>query len=152
MLLHCLFIKYARDRGVQIQHYQEDNGIFKSKEWVLECQLNRQRITYAGVWGHHQNGVAERRIIVLQDLTCTQLIHANQRWPASINAHLWPYAIRLACTAWNESLNMKDSSHIRPEQAFTKVKVKHTFEKSVPFGCPVYVLAQPMQDVGHHNK
>ena len=71
------FEKYARDRGVQIQHYHADNGIFKIKAWVLDCQLSRQRITYAGVGAHHQNGVAERRIRVLQDLTRTQLILAK---------------------------------------------------------------------------
>ena len=146
------FEKYARYRGVQIQHYHADKGIFKSKLWVLDCQLSRQRITYAGVGAHHQNGVSKRKIRVLQDLNCTQLIHANQRWPAAINAHMWPYALRLTCAAWNESLNMKDSAQLSPEQAFTKVKANHTFENSVPFGCPVYVLEQPMQDGGHQHK
>ena len=47
------FEKYARDRGVQIHNYHVDNGTFKSKAWVLDCQLRRQRITYAGVGAHH---------------------------------------------------------------------------------------------------
>ena len=47
---------------------------------------------------------------------------------------------------------MKYSAQCIPEQAFTKVKLNHTFENSVPFGCPVYVLAQPMQDGGHQHK
>ena len=47
---------------------------------------------------------------------------------------------------------MKDSAHLSPEQAFTKVKVNHTFKNTVPFGCPLYVLAQPMHDGGHQNK
>ena len=68
------------------------------------------------------------------------------------HAHLWPYALRLACTEWNKSPNMKDSAQLIPEQAFTKVKVNNTFENSVLFGCPVYVLAQKMQDGGHQNK
>ena len=75
------FEKYARDRVVQTQHYHADNGIFNRKMWVLDCQLSRQRIAYAGVGAHHQNGVAKQRIRVLQDRTRTQLIHANQRWP-----------------------------------------------------------------------
>ena len=109
------FKKYARDRGVQIQYYQTDNRIFKSKAWVLDFQISTQRIPYAGVGSHHQNGVAEQRIRVLQDLTRTQLINDNQRWPAAINAHLWTYAIRLACAAWNKIPNMKDSSQLSPE-------------------------------------
>ena len=44
---------------------------------------------------------------------------------------------------------MPSSALNRP---FTKVKVNHAFENSVPFGCPVYVLAQPMQDGGHQHK
>ena len=146
------FEKYTRDREVQIQHYHADNEIFKSKACVLDCQLSRKRITYAGVGAHHQNGVAKQRIRVLQDLTCTQLIHANQRWLAAINAHLWPYALWSACAAWNESPNMKDSAQISPEQDFTKVKMNHTFGKIVPLGCLVYVLAQPMQYGGHQHK
>ena len=43
------FEKYARD----IQHYHADNGIFKSKVWVLDFQLSRKRITFAGVGAHH---------------------------------------------------------------------------------------------------
>ena len=68
------FKKYARDMGVQIQHYHADNGISKIKAWVLDCQLIRQRITYAGVGAHQQNGISERRIRVLQDITRAQLI------------------------------------------------------------------------------
>ena len=47
---------------------------------------------------------------------------------------------------------MKDSSQLSPEQVFTKVKVNHTFENSVQFRCPVYVLAHIMQDGGHQHK
>ena len=47
---------------------------------------------------------------------------------------------------------MKDSTKLSPDEAFTKLKVNHTFENSVPLGCPVYVLAKPMQDVGHQHK
>ena len=47
---------------------------------------------------------------------------------------------------------MKYSAQISPEQAFTKVKVNKKIEKSVPFGCPVYVLAQPMQYGEHQHK
>ena len=53
------FEKNARDRGVQIQNYHADNRIFKSKAWVLDCELIRQKITYAGVEAHQKNGVPE---------------------------------------------------------------------------------------------
>ena len=47
---------------------------------------------------------------------------------------------------------MKDSAQLSPEQAFTKLNVNHTFENSVPFECPMYVLAHPMQDGGNQHK
>ena len=90
------FEQHARDSGVQVERYHADNGVFKAKLWVNECKARGQRLTYAGVGAHHQNGVAESRIRVLQDLTRAQLAHAAHRWPTAISANLWPYAMRVA--------------------------------------------------------
>ena len=32
------FEQYAENRGVRVQAYHADNGIFKAKKWVEECQ------------------------------------------------------------------------------------------------------------------
>ena len=32
------FEKYAVNRGVTVQGYHADNGIFKAKKWIEECQ------------------------------------------------------------------------------------------------------------------
>ena len=32
------FEKYAANRGVTVQAYDTDNGIFKAKKWIEECQ------------------------------------------------------------------------------------------------------------------
>ena len=32
------FEQYAANRGVRVQAYHADNGIFKAKKWIEECQ------------------------------------------------------------------------------------------------------------------
>ena len=53
------FEKYAANRGVMIQAYHADNGIFKAKKWMEECHQQKQNLTFAGVNAHHQNGIAK---------------------------------------------------------------------------------------------
>ena len=66
--------------------------------------------------------------------------------------HLWPYALRMANDAINETPNMKDKSGRSPIQLFSNTEV-HTHEKHwAPFGCPVYVLSSQLQSGVIHNK
>lgn len=90
------FEHYANTNGIDIKHYHADNGVFKATKWVANCHSQRQSISYAAVGAHHQNGVAERRIRVLKDMTRTQLLHAQERWPQAISAYIWPYALHIA--------------------------------------------------------
>ena len=53
------FEKYAANRGVTIQAYHADNGIFKAKKWMEECHQQKQNLTFAGVNAHHQNSIAK---------------------------------------------------------------------------------------------
>ena len=53
------FEKYAANRGVMVQAYHADNGIFKAKKWIEECQRQKQNLSFAGVNTHHQNGIAK---------------------------------------------------------------------------------------------
>ena len=78
------FEQYALARGVTVRAYHADNGIFKAKEWVDECNKHGQPLTFAGVNAHHQNGLAERRIRELQELARSELIHASRRWPNAV--------------------------------------------------------------------
>ena len=54
-----VFEKYAANQGVTIQAYHANNGIFKAKKWIEECQQQQQNLTFAGVNAHNQNGLAE---------------------------------------------------------------------------------------------
>jgi hypothetical protein len=101
---------------------------------------------------HHQNGVAERHIRKLQELTCTSLIHANRHWPKCITAHLWPYALRMASNAFNHVPNLKGQGKQTPIQLFSKTQVQTDLKHFHPFGCPVYVLRNELQKQAPFHK
>ena len=70
------FQQHSLDRGVIIKAYHADNGIFKANDWQQACRNERQRLTFSGVNAHFTNGLAEKRIRDLQDLTRTELIYS----------------------------------------------------------------------------
>ena len=146
------FEEHARNSGIKIQHYHADNGVFKARPWVEDCHKKHQRITYAGVGAHHQNGVAERRIRVLQDLARAQMAHASQRWPEAMAANLWPYAIRIANQEWNQAPNPREILMRSAYQLFHKTDTQRNAKHSIPFGCPVYVLKDQLQQRAPFHK
>ena len=105
-----LFERKAASMGHNIKHYHADNGIFASQAWRSHCIANNQGLSFAGVGAHHQNGIAENKIRLLQSQARTMLIHAAKRWPDAVTANLWPYAIRMANESSNElpSLAFRD--------------------------------------------
>ena len=146
------FEKYALDRGVKVQNYHADNGIFRAHIWVNACRSNGQGLTFAAVNAHHQNGIAERRIRELQELARTMLIHATKRWPNVAEANLWPYAIRMANDVFNETPSFQDASRRSPLQIFANTNIHPNPKHWKPFGCPVYVLDSALQTTGIHHK
>jgi hypothetical protein len=103
-----------------------------------------QTMSYSGVGAHHQNGIVEKRIRGLQDLTRTSLLYASTRWPDAVNMYLWPYAL----LKYNASLNCTDhtKNEETPIEKFTGVKVQPSKHNGHPFGCPTYVLGGPLQN------
>ena len=68
------------------------------------------------------------------------LAHANRRWPAVINAHLWPYAVRQANELQNATPNVgKGKNGLTPFELFSGSRVRPNVTDWKPFGCPVYV-------------
>ena len=74
------FEAFCKQHGIKVRGYHADNGIFKAKDWVNDCKVKQQSLTFTGVNVHHNNGRAERRIRLLQDLSRSMLIHADRRW------------------------------------------------------------------------
>lgn len=139
------FERLAASYGVAVQHYHADNGTFAAKGWIDACHLKKQTISFAGVYAHHQNGKAEVRIKHLQDLARTSLIHAAKRWPEAINAHLWPYAFRMANLSINATPWLGDPKKRSPQEMFSGSQVDNNPKHWHHFGCPVFVLDKEVQ-------
>ena len=147
------FEQYAENRGVRVQAYHADNGIFKAKKWVEECRQRKQDLTFAGVNAHHQNGIAERRIRELQETTRAMLIHATKRWPGIVTIRLWPYAIRMANQSYNATLLNSHTNKQSPNKIFDNSAVDINPKHWKPFRCPTYVLKSELQGAtGIHPK
>lgn len=147
------FEETAKQNGVDVIAYHADNGIFRANKWVKECKNLGQRLTFAGVNAHHANGLAERRIRSLQDLARAMLIHQHRRWQMAATAHLWPFALRMANDAINETPNLKDKLGRSPAQLFSGSGVQTNTKHWIPFGCPAYVVDNALQSgKGIYNK
>ena len=129
----------CKQHGVSIEGYHADNGVFCAHQWMDECRRRRQNLSFAGVGAHHTNAKVERRIRYLQDRARSMLIHAQKKWGLAGMVHLWPYAVRLANDAINESANMQDVEKYSPLQIFAGTEVNVNCKHWKPFGCPVYV-------------
>jgi len=143
------FERFSEARGVRIEHYHCDNGIFASRAFREEVQRSGQTMSFCGVGAHHQNGVAERRIQDLSDSARAMLAHASHRNPA-ITANLWPYALRHA--SYVRRLLPRDGHSKSPEEFFTGAPVRPTTRHLHSFGCPVYVLKGALQSGGTQPK
>ena len=137
--------QYAASQGVAIKSYHADNGIFKANGWVDNCKQKQQSITFAGVNTHHQNGIAERRIRLIQDQAQSIMIYAKSRWPEGISMALWPYATILASNSVNNTPSLQDEKRRTPLQIFSKSEVMINPKHHRPFGCLVYVLNRALQ-------
>ena len=93
---------------------------------------------------HFQSGVAERRIRELQETARACLLHAQHRWKEAVNPHLWPYAVRTACSVYNEAPTKRMKRC--PCEVFSGSKVMPNPNAWMPFGCPVYVLDDALQN------
>jgi hypothetical protein len=138
------FERYSNSHGVKILHYHADNGRFAENKWTEHVKASSQTMSFSGVNAHHQNGVAERRIRHLQDQARTMLIHAQKRWPQAVDAHLWPYALRMANDVHNSTISNKDKNQA-PINLFSKSNVQVNLKHFFTFGCPVYVLDSALQ-------
>ena len=140
------FELYARDRGVQIKRYHADNGRFVDNAWKEGLAQENQSITYCGVNAHWQNGIAERRIRDLKEQARTMLLHAEHHWPEATSTSLWPYALRTPSQVFNDAPTLKgDHKDQTPRELFTRMRISAEVRHHHTFGCPVYVLASPLQ-------
>ena len=108
-------------------------------------------MTYATVSAHHQNGIAERKIRLVQDLTWSMLLDAAMRWPQAISPVLWLYAARLAQHWLNNTPSMTRPDRKTPLEAVAQAPINRD-ARSVPFRCPVYATEQAVAEGKPHQK
>ena len=123
-------------------HYHADNGRFADTLFLRDIDEQRQEISYCGVNAHFQNGVAEKRIRDLQDMTRTALLHASARWPSAMSNCLWPYALRMANDSLISSPRRLDGRSA--VSVFSLADVSPKLTTFHPFGCPVYALSSEL--------
>ena len=140
----------AHHSGVKIKSYRADNGIFKAGEFRLDMDKQNQQITYCGVGAHHQNGLAERYIRIMVERARTCLLNAHARNDVKIPMELWTFAMRHVTNQWNATPR-RNLNWLTPDEVWNGIgrrlnkKTKH-FKHFHPFGCPVYVLNEALQD------
>jgi len=139
------FETHMASMGITIKAYHADNGIFRAHKWMDACKNNSQRLTFAGVNAHHQNGIAERRIRELQEMARTMMVHANRKWTNCFSTMLWPYAIRMANHVYNNAPLHSHEGQSTPLQVASKTSVEVNRKHFKTFGCPVYVLNRNLQ-------
>ena len=137
------FERSAEQRGVKILHYHVDNRRFADNAFINDCKTQGQGLSYCGVNAHFQKGVAERRIRDLQEQTRTSMLYAMSKWKKMILICLWPYAMRHANDVANATPKKGEESS--PLEKFSGVKVAPKLRHFHAFGCPTYVLDNPIQ-------
>jgi hypothetical protein len=135
----------SKEVKVQVKSYLADNGRFAENKFMAAVKESGQTITFCGVNAHFQNAVAERRIRTLQDQTRTMFIHAQHRWPKAVDAHLWPYALRVANEVHNSTPTIGREDPKSPFELFARSEVSPNLNHFQPFGCLVFFLDNKMQ-------
>jgi hypothetical protein len=131
---------FASTYGVKVSHYHADNGRFADNAFRQDLERNNQ--TISAVNAHWQNGIAEKHIRDLTENDRNMLLFAQRRWSDAIRANLWPYALRMANTVFN-NVPLKGALQ-SPFEAFSGIKVQPQLRFFHHFGCPVYVLKGPL--------
>ena len=80
------FEKFAFNHGVTPILYLTDSGAFKANKFVQHLRDHNQKIQYCGTNAHHQNGVAERAITTIYNMSRALLLHASIHWKHGIDA------------------------------------------------------------------
>jgi hypothetical protein len=137
------FERWCRSHDVIVKHYHADNGRFADNKFLSAVAMSGQTISFCGVNAHFQNGKAEHRIRLLQDLARTQLLHAMARWPVAISTHLWPYAITNVSNCHNDQ-KKRDEAVTRIEK-FMDSDIHPNLKNHHHICVPIYVLDNDLQ-------
>ncbi len=103
-------------------------------------------MSFCGVNGQFQNGIAEKRIGDLTERARTSLLHAMNRWPSAIAINLWPHALRFANDVCNAAPRLKNGR--TPLELFSGTPLRPQVPNDHPPFCPAHVLHSGFQEGG----
>ena len=116
------FERMCLSYGVKVTSFISDNGsAFSSNEFVSDIINRGQDARYSGVGAHHHNGIAERAILTISNMSRTMMLHAAVRWPDLANSSLWPQAMEYAAYIYNHTPKME--SGVAPIDIFSRTTV-----------------------------
>ena len=156
--------RLALSHNVTNLHYHTDNDIFDTVAFKASIKHAPQTLSFCDVNAHHQNGKVERRIGDVTTGTRTSLLHASHRWHNTIDASLWPsamkYYVKLRNTIPTQFLpggklgrkKLPDTFQASPLSNFCGFETTVDLRDFHPFGSPVYVLESALQAQQSHNK
>jgi hypothetical protein len=129
---------------VTAKAYHADNGRFADKGFKDDCTMSNQSITFCGVGGHHQNGIAEHKIKELTLGTQTLLLHAKRMLPDNISTILLPFALKCTEDRLNNLVHRADEC--TPYQTIASLEAsKIKLSDFHMFVSPCYVLDACLQ-------
>ena len=67
------------DRGIMVNTYISDNGVFKGNNFVQNIREHNQRIWYCGVKVHNHNGVSEQLICIVFEMAHYTMLQSYLR-------------------------------------------------------------------------
>jgi hypothetical protein len=99
------FERLCMDNGVVVQDYLTDSGALKANSFVAHINETHQKMRFCGTNTHHQNGVAERSIQTISNMTRAMNLHAGIHWKNGCDSSLWPQAVNYAANIYNNTPN-----------------------------------------------
>jgi hypothetical protein len=73
------------DQGVVVQDYLTANGAFKANTFTAHINESQQLIWFCSTNAHHQNGVAERALHPISNISRAMILHASTHWKGGID-------------------------------------------------------------------
>ena len=96
-----------------------------------------------GTNAHHQNRIAEKRILDLQEKTQSMLLYATNEWSKMLSIALWPYVLCMS-NEIHDATPLKDGEH-SPMELFTQVNVSPKIHQFHMFGSLICMLDSKLQ-------
>ena len=96
--------KHCLDHRFMVGTYLPANRVFKANTFVNHIK-NRAQRRFCRVNAHHQNGITERAIKTVSDMSRAMMLHASVHWKNGIDSFLWPMPTTCAAYIYNHFLD-----------------------------------------------